>query len=99
MPVVLRKICEAPEARFPAADWSDFAPGAPGPGYLSVPIAYELVGDLCEPLTVGCQIRIFRTVRNGVVHAGKFVSSPVQEIGTGWVRTENSVYQFHILPP
>jgi len=94
----VRKICEAPLAIYPAAGWDGFIPGRLGRVDESLPVAYELDGKLLAPLTLGQPIRIRRTARNGVICDGDFTSSPVQEIGTDWVRTENSVYLLRILP-
>jgi hypothetical protein len=63
----------------------------------SLPVAYELEGELLAPVVVGYPLVIQRTVRNGVVCEGQFTSSPVREIGPDWVRTDNSVYQVKVM--
>src|SRR5882672_9184799 len=100
MHVSLRKLSEAPNARCKSALWREFTPGAEGDGRESLPVAYELEGELLAPITLGCPMRIFRTKRNGVEVDGMFTSSPVQAMDAGWVRTENSLYRVRaIVPP
>lgn len=99
MHVNLRKICEAPEAPYPAAAWTGFTPGQLGNGNESLPVAYELEGELLVPVTVGQPLLIRRTTRNGVICEGQFTSSPVREFGVDWIRTENSLYRVRIISP
>jgi hypothetical protein len=91
--VRLRKLAESPAPFFPAAEWESFTPGQAGPAQASLPVGYELEGELLLPLAVGEPIYIRRIVRCGVRVAGIFVSSPVTAILPNRIITLNSVYE------
>lgn len=72
---------------------------------VSLPVDYEIEGQLIAPIAVGAAIEVLRTVRNGVQCPGVFRSSPVVRIdpeeGHGLVinaTTLNSVYRLEAKP-
>lgn len=96
--VRMRKVGEAKDAAFPTPMQSEYVPGADN-GPVSLPLDYEIVGDLCTDIEVGKRIVVLRTHRNGVVVPGSLVSSAVTDIqpsakkdGKMLVTTKNSMY-------
>ena len=92
MHVRIRKVAEAPNARCKAAPWADHVPGAVNHHGKSLPLGYELEGELTQPLVVGGPLVVRRTHRNGVEFRGVFTTSPIAAIETNQVWTQNSVY-------
>ncbi len=81
----------------PAGDWATYKVGsADNPG-VSLPVDYALVGELRGPIRLGACVEVQRQSRNGVETPGDFLSSPFVEIGQGFFRTQNSVYQIRQL--
>ena len=95
----LRKLAVAPDALLPAAAWSEIKLGQLGPSGQSLPVAYEIEGELLAPIVVGSSITVRRTVRNGERVEGLFISSPVTAILGDRILTSNSVYKITTLPP
>jgi hypothetical protein len=100
--VLIRKLAatEAPMARTPSDD--AYTPGTINPG-LSLPVAYEIEGELLRDVVIGEVMTAFRRKRNGVETPGIFESTPVVSIERGEdqsiVRTANSVYVVIPLSP
>ena len=91
--VKIKKISEAPGAPYQAAPWLDYVPGGANHFGKSLPVDYELEGELGSPLIVGAPLVVRRTRRNGVPVRGEFRSSPIVVVESNQVRTENSVYR------
>lgn len=87
----ISKLSEAPDSKQPARKANGFAPG---PGQ-TLPVGYEVVGLLLEPIAIGAPIVLLRLVRNGIVRPGLFTSSEVKEIR---LVTQNSIYRVEVLP-
>ena len=89
----LRKLAVAPDALLPAAAWSEFKPGQLSPLGQSLPVAYEIEGELLGPIAIGSSIMVRRTMRNGERVEGLFISTPVTAIHGDRILTANSVYR------
>lgn len=72
---------------------TDHVPGGLNDDGKSLPIDYEIEGELFRPIRVGESVRVFRDKRNGQPATGVFITSPVVEVGTYFFRTKNSFYQ------
>jgi hypothetical protein len=59
---------------------------------MSLPVEYEIEGELSAPITVGESVLVFRDRRNGKKDGGIFQTSKVLEVSPEGFRTRNSVY-------
>lgn len=59
---------------------------------LSLPVEYEIEGELSAAIEVGKSVLVFRDKRNGVKAEGIFQTSTVLEVSPEGFRTRNSVY-------
>jgi hypothetical protein len=82
--------CENPG--FLPGNQENYHPGK-AEGGISLPVDYEVIGLLFEPIMIGRPVRLFRLFRNGVFVLGEFQSSPVTAITTDGITTRNSVYR------
>lgn len=70
---------------------------------LSLPVEYEIEGELIGALMVGNSVRVARDKRNGVPADSLFISSPVVNINistppsAGRFHTRNSVYEYEFI--
>jgi hypothetical protein len=60
----------------------------------SLPVEYWAEGELLDGIRVGCQVRIARDIRNGVVCPGLLETSSVTEVTETQFKTKNSVYNY-----
>src|SRR5881394_530215 len=58
----------------------------------SLPVEYEIEGELSAPIEVGKCVLVFRDKRNGQKADGIFQTSKVLEVSPEGFRTRNSVY-------
>ncbi|MGA1048984.1 MAG: hypothetical protein ACO3UU_13335, partial [Minisyncoccia bacterium] len=63
----------------------------------SLPIEYNLEGELINDIEVGKSVVVSRTKRNGVDAYGIFKTSRVTEVGNNYFKTMNSVYSYKFL--
>ena len=91
MRIKIRKIAAA-SGGAEARAWGDHVPGAENDDGKSLPVEYEIEGELAFPIKVGQCVRVARDRRNGVPATGMFITSPVVEVSTHGFRTKNSVY-------
>ena len=92
MTVKLKKVREAPRPEHASVDWDEHVSGLEtAPGF-SLPIGYELQGQLSAPIVIGECIVVLRTHRNGEEVLGWFRSTVIREIQGAEVTTTNSVY-------
>jgi hypothetical protein len=63
----------------------------------SIPVEYNLEGELIYDIEVGKHVVVGRTKRNGVEAYGVFNTSRVTEVGTNYFKTKNSVYSYKFL--
>lgn len=89
--VILRKIGISPRPDVPAAPPGLEDQPADSPHH-SLPLDYEMEGDLLEPLQIGRTIRLRRYRRNHVKIDGNFESTPIVAIREPFVETRNSIY-------
>lgn len=96
MKVKLTKIKESADPLYSAAKWADWKFGDENPG-VSIPIDYELTGELLRIPKIDEPIIISRESRNGVAVSGFFRSSRVKSIAKknkfDIIETENSIYK------
>lgn len=59
---------------------------------LSLPVEYEIEGELAAPIKVGECVLVFKDKRNGKKCDGIFQSTTVLEVSPEGFRTRNSVY-------
>jgi hypothetical protein len=59
---------------------------------LSLPVEYEIEGELAAPIEVGKSVLVFRDRRNGKKADGIFQTTKVLEVSPEGFRTRNSVY-------
>ena len=63
----------------------------------SLPIEYNLEGELINDIEVGKSVVVSRTKRNGVDAYGIFKTSRVTDVGENYFKTQNSVYMYKFL--
>jgi hypothetical protein len=63
----------------------------------SIPVEYNLEGELSYDIEVGKPVVVGRTKRNGVEAYGVFSTSTVTEVGNKYFKTQNSVYSYRFL--
>lgn len=81
----------------PARLKDDHIDGHAQPEGFSLPLDYEIEGDLIGAIAVGSPVRVNRDTRNGVKTTGVFVTSTVTEVTDTTFRTRNSVYDYKLL--
>lgn len=94
--VRIKKIGVATTPLYPTPKIEDYEMGGDNPG-VSLPIEYELEGDLVMPITVGQSVNVNRHSRNGVKCPGWFQTSTVVELKGNTFTTRNSLYQVEYL--
>jgi hypothetical protein len=63
----------------------------------SIPVEYNLEGELSYDIEVGKPVVVGRTKRNGVEAYGMFNTSTVTEVGNNYFKTKNSLYSYRFL--
>jgi hypothetical protein len=92
----VKKYEEVETPQSPSADSNTYKYGEDN-GSISLPVGYEILGYLNEPIKVGESININRTHRNGVEMSGHFTSSPIVSIKENKVFTHNSQYEIIVM--
>lgn len=88
MPVRITKTAGIPNPLVRTGSWEEFRPGYENE--TSLPVDYEITGELLTPIVPGRPVRCWRDSRNGVMADGLFTSTIVFEV---LVRTWNSEYR------
>ena len=100
--VLIRKLAAAEQPVSPTPASDDYSPGQINP-FMSLPIAYEIEGELLRDVVIGEAMTAFRRKRNGVETPGVFQTSVIVSIEPSddrtIVKTENSVYEVIPLSP
>ena len=81
----------------PARPHIDHVDGQEQPAGFSLPLDYEIEGDLIGTIAVGLPVLVARDTRNGVKMSGQFMTSVVTEVTENQFRTQNSVYNYKFL--
>lgn len=76
----------------PAAKWDSYVHGTLQNEGESLPIEYEIEGQLLGEIKVGYPVLIARSKRNGIEIGGFFQTSPVIGLTKGGFKTKNSEY-------
>jgi hypothetical protein len=94
--IYIEKLSEVPGG-LPARNMDEHIMGEPNNNYSSIPIEYNLEGELSYDIEVGKPVVVGRTKRNGVDAYGMFTTSRVTEVGDNYFKTQNSVYSYKYL--
>ena len=95
--IYIEKLAEVPGG-LPARSMDEHIMGKPNyDNYSSIPIEYNLEGELSYDIEVGKSVVVGRTKRNGVEAYGVFSTSKVTEVGNNYFKTQNSVYGYKFL--
>ena len=94
--IYIEKLAEV-TGGLPARSMDEHIMGKPNDSYSSIPIEYNLEGNLINDIKVGKNVFIDRTKRNGVDVRGMFTTSRVTEVGDNYFKTQNSVYSYKLL--
>ena len=94
--IYIEKLAEV-TGGLPARSMDEHIMGKPNDSYSSIPIEYNLEGNLINDIKVGKNVFIDRTKRNGVEVRGVFTTSRVTEVGDKYFKTQNSVYQYKFI--
>ena len=93
--VKITKLSECENPKYKSAAWDGYVLGINN-GDVSLPIEYQIEGELLAEIKEGKSIHVERTSRNGIKSFGYFTSSVVSEViekeGGRLVKTGNSVY-------
>ena len=85
------KLKSAQNPKTPSGSWDTYKIGSPYNG-VSLPVDYEMIGDLLFEIEVGSPVIVRCVERNGTPCDSVFTSTPVIEITADGFRTANSVY-------
>ena len=94
--IYIEKLAEV-TGGLPARSMDEHIMGKPNDYHTSIPIEYNLEGNLIYDIKVGENVFIDRTKRNGVEVRGVFTTSRVTEVGDKYFKTQNSVYSYKFL--
>ena len=94
--IYIEKLAEV-SGGLPARNMDEHIMGKPNDNYSSIPIEYNLEGELSYDIEVGKPVVVGRTKRNGVDAYGMFTTSRVTEVGDNYFKTKNSVYSYKFL--
>ena len=94
--IYIEKLAEV-EGGLPARSMEEHNMGKPNGNNTSIPIEYNLEGNLIYDIKVGEGVIVERTKRNGVDAYGIFTTSRVTEVGDKYFKTQNSVYSYKFL--
>ena len=81
----------------PARSMDEHIMGKSNDHHTSIPIEYNLEGNLINDIKVGESVIVERSKRNGVSVYGVFTTSRVTEVGDNYFKTQNSVYSYKLL--
>lgn len=95
MKVKVVKIGESAIPQVKSGDWGNYSLGQVNPN-VSIPIEYELEGELVGGINVGDALVVARTSRNGIPAYGVFCTSTIKAVAKSeksiTVETNNSFY-------
>ena len=95
--IYIEKLAEV-SGGLPARSMEEHIMGKPNyDNYSSIPIEYNLEGELSYDIEVGKPVVVGRTKRNGIEAYGVFSTSRVTEVGNNYFKTKNSVYSYKFL--
>jgi hypothetical protein len=94
--IYIEKLAQV-EGGLPARSMDEHNMGKPNDNNTSIPIEYNLEGNLIYDIKVGVGVIVERTKRNGVDAYGMFTTSRVTEVGDKYFKTQNSVYSYKFL--
>jgi hypothetical protein len=94
----IKKLAAISNPASPTPDKESFKPGQDN-GPVSLPVDYEIEGNLKYPIEQGRQVLVDRTKRNGVVMPGFFATSPVTSMSDTHFTTLNSQYEYEFISP
>lgn len=89
--VKIIKLRAAQNPRTPPGRWDTYKIGSRDNG-VSLPVDYEMIGDLLFEIEVGSPVIVRCVERNGTPCDSVFTSTPVIEITADGFRTANSIY-------
>ena len=94
--IYIEKLAEVPGG-LPAIKMEEHIDGQCQDDLHSIPIEYNLEGNLMYDIEVDKSVIVERTKRNGVEVRGVFTTSRVTEVGDNYFKTQNSVYSYKLL--
>ncbi len=94
--IYIEKLAEVPGG-LPALKMEEHIDGQYQGDLHSIPIEYNVEGNLMYDIEVGKNVIIDRTNRNGVEVRGLLTTSRVTEVGDNYFKTQNSVYSYKFL--
>ncbi len=94
--IYIEKLAEVPGG-LPALKMEEHIDGQYQGDLHSIPIEYNVEGNLMYDIEVGKNVIIDRTNRNGVEVRGLLTTSRVTEVGDNYFKTKNSVYSYKLL--
>jgi hypothetical protein len=97
----LVRITKRSESAWPsvrAGEWGSYIPGA-WTQSTSLPVDYEIIGFLLDPIEQGKSVRVLRIARNGEEILGIYQSTTVIEVRSDGYGTRNSVYCVEVVIP
>jgi hypothetical protein len=94
--IYIEKLAEVPGG-LPAIKMEEHIAGESQGDNYSIPVEYNLEGNLMYDIEVDKSVIVERTKRNGVEAYGMFTTSRVTEIGDNYFKTQNSVYSYKLL--
>ena len=94
--IYIEKLAEVPGG-LPARSMDEHIMGKSNDHHTSIPIEYNLEGNLINDIKVGESVIVERSKRNGVSVYGVFTTSRVTEVGDKYFKTQNSVYKYSFL--
>ncbi len=94
--IYIEKLAEVPGG-LPALKMEEHIDGQYQGDLHSIPIEYNVEGNLMYDIEVGKNVIIDRTNRNGVEVRGLLTTSRVTEVGDNYFKTQNSVYSYKLL--
>lgn len=95
MKIRIQKRGEVPGGA-PANQKANHIAGQEQPPGLSLPIDYEIEGELTGSIRIGYPVVVSREIRNGIRIPGTFITTPVTEVSSDMFRTKNSVYTYSL---
>jgi hypothetical protein len=94
--IFIEKISEI-AGGLPARSMKDHVAGQYQGDNYSIPVEYNLEGNLMSDIEIGENVFVERFMRNGVEAHGMFATSRVTEVGKNYFKTQNSVYRYKFI--
>ena len=94
--VRISKIAATENPRHATPEREDYISGQDN-GDVSIPIEYEITGNILMEPKMSERIIVYRETRNGVKVDGLFQSSGIQKIEDDLIHTHNSVYKIEYI--